>query len=185
VDKPLGVHWYGFVRISKELLDLDYCMQLKQSGCVMLKLGLESGDQGVLDKMRKGIELSTASQVLKNLHKAGIATYVYLLFGTPHETEAEARRTLAFIVEHKNAISFLNLAIFNMPLGHGAEEFKTEQFYSGDLSLYTGFKHPRGWDRKLVRLFLDNEFKRHPAVASQLKKDPPFFTSNHAVFFVP
>jgi radical SAM superfamily enzyme YgiQ (UPF0313 family) len=185
VDNPLDVPWYGFVRIDKELLNMDYCMQLKQSGCVMLKLGLESGDQEVLDRMKKGIELSTASQVLHNLQKAGISTYVYLLFGTPYEAQKEARRTLDFVVKHRDAISFLNLAIFNMPLcGHDAGEFETAQFYDGDLSLYTGFKHLRGWDRKRVRQFLDIEFKRHPVISSILRKDPPFFTSNHAAFFV-
>jgi hypothetical protein len=181
---PPGVPWYGFARISRELLDIDYCMLLKRSGCVMLKIGLESGDQGVLDRMNKGIELSRASQALKNLHKAGIATYIYLLFGTPYETETEAWHTLDFVAEHRDAISFLNLAIFNMPLcGHAAGEFKTEQFYDGNLSLYTAFKHPKGWDRKLVRRFLEHEFKHHPAVSAILKKDPPIFTSNHAAFF--
>jgi hypothetical protein len=184
-EDPPGVPWYGFARISAELADLDYCIQLKRSGCVMLKLGLESGDQGVLDKMQKGIDLETASRVLQNLHKAGIATYVYLLFGTPVETIAEARKTLDFIIRRKDAISFLNLAIFNMPLcGQEAEEIEQKPFYEGDLSLYTGFKHPQGWDRKGVRQFLDNEFKRHPAIASILKNDPPFFTSNHAAFFI-
>lgn len=184
VDNPIGVPWYGFARISKELTDSDYCMALKRSGCVMLKLGLESGDQGVLDRMQKGIDLSLASVVLKNLHKAGIAVYAYLLFGTPAETMTEARRTLDFTVKHADAITFLNLALFNMPAcGQEAREYETEHFYEGDLSLYTGFKHPQGWDRKLVRQFLDNDFKRHPAVAAILRNDPPVFTSNHAAFF--
>lgn len=183
-DKPPGVPWYGFARIDKGLADMDFCMQLKRSGCRMLKLGLESGDQGVLDRMRKGIDLSMASQALKNLHVAGIATYVYLLFGAPAETITEARKTLAFVVAHADAITFLNLAVFNLPVcGQEAGEYETGQFYEGDLSLYTGFKHPRGWDRKLVRQFLNNEFKRHPVVAAILKNDPPIFTSNHAVFF--
>jgi radical SAM superfamily enzyme YgiQ (UPF0313 family) len=183
-EKPIGVPWYGFARISRDLMDGDFCMALKRSGCMMLKLGLESGDQGVLDAMQKGIDLEMASQVLKNLQKAGIAAYVYLLFGTPSETITEARRTLEFTVRHKDAITFLNLAIFNMPVcGQEAGEYETEQFYEGDLSLYTGFKHPRGWDRKQVRQFLDNEFKRHSAVSAILKKDPPVFTSNHAAFF--
>jgi radical SAM superfamily enzyme YgiQ (UPF0313 family) len=184
VEKSLGVPWYGFARISKELTDIDYCMQLKHSGCVMLKLGLESGDQGVLDAMQKGIDLETASQAVKSLKKAGIATYLYLLFGTPAETVREARKTLEFVDKHKEAITFVNLALFNMPIcGQEAGEYETEQFYEGDLSLYTGFRHPRGWDRKLVRQFLDNEFKRHPAVSLILKNDPPIFTSNHAAFF--
>jgi hypothetical protein len=134
--------------------------------------------------MRKGIDLGTASQVLRNLKQAGIAAYVYLLFGTPAETAVEARKTLEFVAKHRDAITFLNLAIFNMPLcGREAREYEIGQFYEGDLSLYTGFKHPLGWNRKEVRRFLENEFKKHPAVSGILKKDPPVFTSNHAAFF--
>lgn len=184
VNEPPGVPWYGFARIGSELADRDYCMQLKRSGCRMLKLGLESGDQGVLDRLRKGIDLETASRVLKNLHAAGIAAYVYLLFGTPAETSREARKTLEFVVAHRDAITFLNLAIFNMPVcGHEAREYVAEKFYEGDLSLYASFTHPRGWDRRAVRQFLDVEFKKHPAVSTILKNDPPIFTSNHAAFF--
>jgi radical SAM superfamily enzyme YgiQ (UPF0313 family) len=183
-NHPLGVPWYGFARIGEDLTDTDFCRQLRRSGCRMLKLGLESGDQGVLDKLRKGIDLATASVVLKNLHAAGIAAYVYLLFGTPAETIREARKTLEFVAAHSDAITFLNLAIFNMPVcGHEYREYETGRFYEGDLSLYAAFKHPHGWDRKAVRRFLDVEFKKHPAVAAILKNDPPLFTSNHAAFF--
>ncbi len=183
-DDPPGAPWYGFARIGKELLDIDFCRALKGSGCRMLKLGLESGDQGVLDRMEKGIDLAEASAALRNLHAAGIAAYVYLLFGSPEEDEAEARKTLAFTSRHADAISFLNLAVFNMPVGaKDAERYGNEPFYEGDLSLYTGFRHPRGWGRKEVRRFLDREFRKHPAIAAILKNDPPYFTSNHAAFF--
>jgi hypothetical protein len=184
-DNPLGIPWYGFARIGRELRDLDYCRAIKRSGCRMLKLGLESGDQAVLDAMQKGIDLETASLVLKNLRAVGIAAYVYLLFGTPSETIREARKTLAFVDVHSDAITFLNLAVFNMPVcGQEAQEYENGQFYEGDLSLYTAFRHPRHWDRKAVRRFLDVEFKKHPAVSAILKRDPPIFTSNHAAFFV-
>lgn len=183
-DNPPGVPWYGFARIGAVLADLEFCRTLKRSGCVMLKLGLESGDQGVLDRLGKGIDVETASRVLQNLREAGIETYVYLLFGTPAETEEEARRTLEFVVRHHETIGFLNLALFNMPVGaEEAAEFGTEPFYAGDLSLYTGFRHPQGWDRKAVRRFVENEFKRHPAVAEIVRRDPFVFTSNHAAFF--
>jgi radical SAM superfamily enzyme YgiQ (UPF0313 family) len=186
VDDPPGVPWYGFARIGQELLDPDFCKALERSGCRMLKLGLESGDQDVLDRMEKGIDLATASTVLKNLRSAGIAAYVYLLFGSPAETEASARSTLRFIVDQADAISFLNLAVFNMPAGaKEAEQYGTGPFSEGDLSLYTDFRHPRGWDRKAVRRFLDGEFRKHPAIAAILKNDPPSFTSNHAPFFAP
>ena len=185
VENPPGLPWYGFARIERQLTDSDFCKALKRSGCVMLKLGIESGDQGVLDSMGKGISLDMVSLALKALKRAGIATYVYFLFGTPYETLTEARRTLEFTVNHSEEIGFLNLAVFNMPVcGEWAQDFETSSFYEGDLSLYTDFSHPSGWDRRQVRDFLENEYKRERSIAAILKKDPPVFTSNHAPFFV-
>jgi Radical SAM superfamily len=184
-EHPPGVPWYGFARITRHLTDPDFCLALRRSGCVMLKLGLESGDQTVLDSLQKGINLQEASSALKNLKKAGIATYVYFLFGTPPEGPSEARNTLEFVVKHHDGIGFLNLAIFNMPIyGPETRQMETRSFYEGDLSLYANFDHPKGWSRPLTRQFLDKEFKRHPAIAAILRRDPSVFTSNHAPFFV-
>lgn len=180
---PQVAPWYGFVRITAELADSDFCRRLKQSGCVMLQIGLESGSQGVLNAFGKGIDLNMAARALACLKAAGIAVYVYLLFGTPWETEADAEKTLAFAVAHHRSISFLNLAVFNLP-AHGPEAdlLPTGDFYDGDLSLYRDFAHPAGWDRRKVRQFLDKKFKRHPAMAAIIRRDPPVFTSNHAPF---
>ena len=182
-DSP-DIPWYGFTRITAALTDPDFCRGLRRSGCRMLKLGIESGDQNVLDGMDKGIDLDMVSRALTALREAGIATYVYLLFGTPAESLAEAGKTLSFVVRHHTDITFLNLAIFNMPIcSSEAVALQTDGFYEGDLSLYTNFTHPRGWDRKEVRRFLDQEFRRHPLIAPILRNDPPLFTSNHAPFF--
>ena len=64
-----------------------------------------------------------------------------------------------------------------------AAELPGESFSDGDLSLYRDFVHPRGWDRRAVRTFLDREFKRQPEIAAILRRDPLLFTSNHAAFF--
>ncbi|HXK47837.1 MAG TPA: radical SAM protein, partial [Deltaproteobacteria bacterium] len=112
-------------------------------------------------------------------------TYVYLLFGTPAEDEASARKTLEFTADHAGYIDFLNLSVFNLPRGGDeAAGLDTYDFFEGDLSLYQGFVHPKGWDRNRVRRFLDREFRRNPAVAAIVRNDPPLFTSNHAPFFV-
>ncbi|MFZ5798176.1 MAG: B12-binding domain-containing radical SAM protein [Thermodesulfobacteriota bacterium] len=182
--RPPDVPWYGFARIDHNLADPAFCRDLRRAGCVMLKLGLESGSEKVLAAMDKGIDLSLVERALTALHAAGIRTYVYLLFGTPAESPTEARETLAFTVRHARAISWLNLAVFNMPLGSPeADMLQLDRFSEGDLSLYTDFVHPRGWDRKAIRRFLDQEFKRQPAIAAILRRDPPLFTSNHAPFF--
>jgi len=183
-DNPIHTPWYGFVRFTSHLADFDFCSALKESGCVMLKLGLESGDQNLLNCMNKGIDLKLVSDALRVLKKAGIKTYIYLLFGTPSENYISAKKTLDFIVNHKEQIDYLNLAVFNLPAyGLDVEKLDTGNFYEGDLSLYRSFSHPEGWHRNQVRQFIDKEFKRNPGVASILRKSPPVFTSNHASFF--
>jgi radical SAM superfamily enzyme YgiQ (UPF0313 family) len=151
----------------------------------MLKLGIESGDQRVLDSLNKGINVQAASRALQTLKQAGIGTYVYLLFGTPAENEASARKTLNFTSAHADVIDFLNLAVFNLP-AHSEESkaLDTVEFYQGDLSLYREFKHPKGWNRNKVKWFLEKEFKRKPTIRTILQNDPPFFTSNHAPLMV-
>ena len=184
VHEPPGAPWYGFARATEHLTDEDFCRALRESGCVMLKLGIESGDQEVLDRMNKGIDLHEVSGALKALKKAGIAVYCYLLFGTPPETEVRAMKTLDFVVRHAKDISFLNLSVFNLPAGSPeAKNLATHDFYEGDLSLYKNFIHPEGWQRPAIRLFLEKTFRKHPAVAPIIQRTPPFFTSNHAPFF--
>jgi hypothetical protein len=183
-DHPPGVPWYGFARITPHLADLDFVRGLKASGCVMLKLGIESGDQAVLDTLSKGTRVEMASRVLRTLGSVGIGVYAYLLFGTPAETEAAAERTLAFTLAHSETIDFLNLAIFNLPAySPEARDLNTRPFYPGDLSLYADFEHPKGWQRHQVRRFLDGVFKKPEPIRKILAFDPPHFTSNHAPFF--
>ncbi len=184
IANPPGAAWYGFVRITPHLADPDFAAGLRASGCVMLKLGVESGDQAVLDALSKGVELAVVSAALKTLKAAGIATYVYLLFGTPAESEERAGRTLDFTLAHAEAIDFLNLAVFNLPAySREAQTLETLPFYDGDLSLYREFVHPKGWNRDLVRRFLAREFRKPAPIRRILNHEPPFFTSNHAPFF--
>ena len=182
--KPIGAPWYGFVRFTRHLEDPAFCRRLRDSGCRMLKIGLESGNQAVLYALEKGTDLAAAAPILANLRHAGIATYVYLLFGTPAENEEAAEETLAFTARHSEGIGYLNLAIFNLPLNSpDTDGIATRDFYAGDLSFYQDFAHPQGWDRARVREFLEKKFKKHPRIAAIIRRDPPVFTSNHAPFF--
>ena len=179
--------WYGFARFDGLLTNEKFCRKLAASGCVMLKLGLESGDPAVLAAMNKGTVLPLVERALASLKNAGIATYIYLLFGTPAEERDAALCTRDFVAAHAQEIDFLNLAIFNMP--RLSEEARggitTMDFSDDDLSIYTDFVHPLDWHRGKIRRFLDSDFRRTPEIAAILRRDPPFFTSNHAAFLLP
>lgn len=181
---PPGPVWYGFSRFLPAMNSAEYCGKLSRSGCRMLCLGLESGDQQVLNKLKKGIRLDLVSNILKNLKNAGILTYVYIMFGTPSESRDAALRTRDFILNHSENISFLNAALFNMPVGSPEDKnLESMNFYEGDLAIYKNFRHPEGWSRADIRKFLDRDFRKISEVGEILKRTPPVFTSSHAPFF--
>jgi radical SAM superfamily enzyme YgiQ (UPF0313 family) len=157
----------------------------------MLQLGLESGSQQVLDRLEKGVKLTSAEKILQNLAAAGIASYVYIMLGTPGETEQDAELTRAFLLKHADSIAFLNLSIMNLPRSSGLLD--NPQYYgiaasklrddSGPLGLYHNFQTTGDWDRGTARRFLDKRLLGSPIIRAIVNRTPPMFTSNHAVFF--
>jgi hypothetical protein len=188
-----GISWHGFVRFERALCDPDLVEGLAASGCAMLQLGLESGSQRVLDRLGKGTRLEHAATILGLLRKAGIASYVYVMLGTPGETEEDAERTLAFLEEHADAIGFLNIAIMNLPRdsalagdGPTPEVLSSALLDDGEpLGLYRSFETEGGWGRREARRFLSRRLLASPAVRKIVNRVPPWFTSNHAPFFRP
>lgn len=190
-EELTGLNWFGFVRFEAALEDAGFVARLAQSGCRMLQLGLESGSQAVLDRLGKGIRLDAAARILDNLAKAGIASYVYVMLGTPGETAADAELTLAFLEAHSSKIGFLNLSIMNLPRASGLLD-NPEQYGiaataaldpGSPLGLYQGFRPTGDWDRHAARRFLDQRLLGSPAIRAIVNRTPPLFTSNHAVFF--
>lgn len=191
----VGAPWYGFCRFTNLLADERFCLNLAASGCRMLCLGLESGDSSVLAAMNKGVDLQVVPRVLENLKAAGIGTFVYLLFGTPEEDESAALRTRDFTANHADLIDFINPSIFNMPVDYSVENGDAEVvpefcdtpptwLRDAPLSLYRDFDHPLGWDRFKIRRFMKAEFKSTPEIRAILLRTPPYFTANHAPFFL-
>jgi hypothetical protein len=182
-DDLAGLAWYGFVRFEPELLEGDLIEGVARAGCRMLQLGLESGSQEVLDRLAKGTRLEVVSEVLRRLRRAGIASYVYVLLGTPGETLEEAQRTRDFLEEHAGEIDFLNLAIMNLPResvldGEGAPPNDDEE----PLGLYRPVDE-QAEQRRAARRFLQQELLTSPAIRAIVQRTPPLFTSDHAMFF--
>lgn len=190
-DILTGLGWFGFVRFEAALEDADFVAKLARSGCSMLQLGLESGSQRVLDRLDKGITLARVSRVLANLAAAGIASFVYIMLGTPDETEADAELTRAFLQEHAAEIGFLNLAIMNLPRASGLLDQPQDygiissepQGAHQPLGLYRTFRSASGWNRAAARRFLNQRILATAEIRQIVQRTPPLFTSNHAVFF--
>lgn len=90
-----GFKWEGELRCN--ILDREAVELMAESGCQMAHLGIESGNQGMLDRMRKGVKVEEYRRAMELLHEAGIMTSALILVGFPGETQESFRDTFDFI----------------------------------------------------------------------------------------
>ncbi|MBN1402761.1 MAG: radical SAM protein, partial [Anaerolineae bacterium] len=103
VRQGLELRWGGCARFEEQL-DAPLLRRVAEAGGRMLMFGLESGAQAVLDRLHKGTDLRTISRVLRQSAAAGIWNHVFVFFGFPGETWADAEATMRFVMGHLDAI---------------------------------------------------------------------------------
>jgi len=69
---------------------------MAEAGCKCVLVGIESGDQAVLDAMAKGTTRERITRAISALHAHGIRVRGSFIIGYPGETLAQARRTIEF-----------------------------------------------------------------------------------------
>jgi radical SAM superfamily enzyme YgiQ (UPF0313 family) len=92
--RKLGVTFNCVVRIGH--IDGELCRMLKASGCWMVNVGIESGDQVMLDKFKDGLTLETIRRDVKMAFDTGIHVKGLFMMGFPGETEASIIKTREF-----------------------------------------------------------------------------------------
>lgn len=79
---------------SRADVDLETMIWLKKAGARLFCVGLESGDQSVLDSMKKGIKVEKIVQFLSDAKKAKIKIHGCFIVGNPGETKKTLEKTL-------------------------------------------------------------------------------------------
>lgn len=90
--------------IKPELLTL-----LKKTGCTSVALGIESGSQYTLDRIKKGITLDECRNAVKLSKEYGIRVNSFFIVGYPWDTPELIDETEAFIKELDSNVSHLYL----------------------------------------------------------------------------
>jgi radical SAM superfamily enzyme YgiQ (UPF0313 family) len=74
------------MRVNEKIVNMELLKHLKAAGIWFIYYGVESGNQGMLDRMRKGITLPEIRRAFKLTHEAGIKTEAFFIIGLPGET---------------------------------------------------------------------------------------------------
>ena len=83
-----------------EILDEEMIRALKESGCIQISLGVESGSQRVLDAIGKGTHVDKINEVMGLIRKYEIDRGVGAQVGQPGETEDEINKTTELMIRH-------------------------------------------------------------------------------------
>jgi radical SAM superfamily enzyme YgiQ (UPF0313 family) len=92
-----GIRWNAFSRVdtvNPEILDL-----MARAGCQAICYGVESGNQEVLDLVKKKSNLAKVKEAMRMSQDVGITALASFIIGLPGETEATLRKTVEFANE--------------------------------------------------------------------------------------
>jgi len=140
VMSKIGLPWAAMCRA--DTIKSETWRLMKETGCFGVKLGFESGNQEVVDKIvNKRLDLAKAKQVVFDLKKLGMTVHGTFTIGLPGETEAQMEDTRRLIRELPFDTHQLSgcAEIEGTPLASLAAK--------GHLDRYTGAKMDAGYTR--------------------------------------
>jgi hopanoid biosynthesis associated radical SAM protein HpnJ len=91
--KPLKFTWSCTSRVTT---DYETLKAMKESGCRLLIVGYESGDQQILKNIKKGATIDMALRFTENCKKLGLTIHGDFIIGLPGETRETIRKTIDF-----------------------------------------------------------------------------------------
>ena len=107
--RGLNIKWNCGTRVdmvTKELLT-----KMRDTGCISVWFGVESGSQHVLDEMQKGISTDQTIKAVGWVRELGLKPAPNVLLGFPGETKESALRTIKFTQKiSPDDVAYYNIA---------------------------------------------------------------------------
>jgi len=94
IDRGIPLKWMTNSRVDK--VDDEMLGWMKRAGCMAIAFGVESGNQELLNKMKKGITLDVTRSAVQLCRRHGIKTYLNFVIGLPWESEDTFEDTMQF-----------------------------------------------------------------------------------------
>ena len=96
VRRNIRVKWICYAR-ADDLAHRDIVSMMKEAGAHQVQIGIESGDQQLLDNMDKQCSVESNHEALANCREIGLTSVISLIVGFPGENEQSISRTYEFL----------------------------------------------------------------------------------------
>jgi len=97
IEKGIKFQWETPNGIRADYLTLNLLKKMKKSGCQSVFVGIESGDQYVLDNIiGKSLKLKNVIKFAEMAKKIGLKTGAFYVIGFPGETKENMKNTIDF-----------------------------------------------------------------------------------------
>jgi radical SAM superfamily enzyme YgiQ (UPF0313 family) len=97
-ERGMKIPWGGQARVG---IDLETMKAMKAANCMMIDVGYESGNDGILKNVKKGTTTEQIRAFPKEAKKAGLSVHGNWIIGLPGETKETLADTMRLIKETK------------------------------------------------------------------------------------
>jgi len=97
IGNHLKFSWICNAKVGN--IDKEQVERMAEAGCRVIKVGVESGVQDILDRVKKGVRLQQIKDLFQWTKEFKIDTHAHFMFGMPGETEETIERTIEFMFE--------------------------------------------------------------------------------------
>lgn len=94
IKEKIDLTWVCNSRVG--MLDKEMMRLMKAAGCHMVKFGVESGSQKILDNIKKGTTIEQAVESFRLSREVGLSTHAHFMLGNPGDTRETVEETINF-----------------------------------------------------------------------------------------
>ncbi|MDD5173430.1 MAG: radical SAM protein [Candidatus Omnitrophica bacterium] len=150
----LDISWAAPNGVRMDTLDEEILKLMKETGLYLISLGIESGSDEVLRRMKKGTDIAKIRRCVKMIKANGIDMAGFFILGFPGDTEKSIKDTIRFSIElgiiRANFMTYLPFpgseSYRELSAGKELEGVDWENFYFKDASYA-----PKGITRKRLK----------------------------------
>jgi magnesium-protoporphyrin IX monomethyl ester (oxidative) cyclase len=158
IKRKIKIGWETPNGVRADCLNLELLKKMKKSGCQSVFVGVESGDQQILDNIIcKSLDLNRVVEFAKNAKEIGLKTGAFYIIGFPGEKKENMQRTVDFALKLKRDYD-VGMHLFMATPSYGTrlyDECKAKGYIQQDLTwnAFAQARQPKG-----MPLITTNEF---------------------------